>query len=73
MKFQIIQYEVKYSGEDQWKEISEKTCMEILVDSFDPLTPIIAAMLNGQEITTPDAIYRWFSASRYLTGFSHRL
>ncbi len=58
MHFKIIQYEVKYSGENQWKEISEKTCMEILVDSFDPLTPVIAEMLNGQEIKTPDAIYR---------------
>ena len=58
MHFKIIQYEVKYSGENQWKVISEKTCMEVLVDSFDPLTPVIAEMLNGQEIETPDAIYR---------------
>jgi hypothetical protein len=58
MQFKFIQYEVKYIGENQWKEISEKTCMEFLVDSFDPLTPIIAEILNGKEIKTPYAIYR---------------
>jgi len=58
MQFKITQYEVKHLGENQWKEISEKTCMEFLVDSFDPLTPIIADMLNGKEIRTPYAIYR---------------
>ena len=58
MQFKIAQYEVKYLGENQWKEISEKTCMEFLVDSFDPLTPIISDILNGQEIRTPYAIYR---------------
>jgi len=58
MQFKMTQYEVKYLDENQWKVISEKTCMEFLVDSFDPLTPIIADMLNGQEIRTPDAIYR---------------
>ena len=58
MQFKITQYEVKYLGENQWKEISEKTCMEFLVDSFDPLAPIIADMLNGQEIRTPYALYR---------------
>ena len=58
MPFKMTQYEVKYLDENQWKEISEKTCMEFLVESFDPLTPIIADMLNGQEIRTPYAIYR---------------
>jgi hypothetical protein len=57
MQFKITQYEVKYLGENQWQKISEKTCMEFLVDIFDPLTPILADMLNGQEIRTPYAIW----------------
>jgi len=35
MQFKMTQYEVKYLGENRWKEISEKTCMEFIVDSFD--------------------------------------
>ena len=56
--FTLTQYEVKYLGENQWKEISEKTCMELLVDNFDPITPIITDILNGKEIRTPHAVYR---------------
>ena len=65
MLFKLTQYEVKYLGENQWKEISEKTCMELLVDNFDPITPIIADILNGKEIRTPHGIYR-------LKGYSNK-
>jgi hypothetical protein len=32
--------------------------MERLVDGYDPVNPIIARMLNGEEITVSQEIYR---------------
>jgi hypothetical protein len=51
-------YEARRIGEDEWYKISEKTAMEILVDSFDPVNPIISKMLSGEEIIASQKIYR---------------
>jgi hypothetical protein len=51
-------YEAKHIGENEWQKISEKIVMERLVDSFDPVTPIISKMLRGQEIVVSREIYR---------------
>jgi hypothetical protein len=41
--------------------ISETKVMERLVDSFDPVTPIISRMLKGEEIIVSQEIYRVLS------------
>ena len=51
-------YEVRHIDEHEWHEISEKTVMERLVDSFDQVTPIISRMLKGEEIIVSQEIYR---------------
>jgi len=51
-------YEVRHIGEHEWHKISEKTVMGRLVDSFDPVTPIISRMLTGEEIIVSQEIYR---------------
>ena len=51
-------YEAKLIGEHGWQKISEKTVMERLVDSFDPVTPIISRMLRGENVIVPKEIYR---------------
>jgi hypothetical protein len=51
-------YEARGIGEHEWHKVSEKTAMERLVDSFDPVNPIIARMLRGEEITASQKIYR---------------
>ena len=51
-------YEAKRIGEHEWQKISEKAVMERLVDSFEPVTPIISKMLRGEEIVVSREIYR---------------
>jgi hypothetical protein len=51
-------YEVRHIGEHGWQKITEKTVMERLVDSFDPVNPIISRMLRGEEIIVSQEIYR---------------
>ena len=58
MKFQISTFEVRKFGEDKWLEILEKIVLEKLVDCFDPVTPAITKMLDGNEIVTHQEIYR---------------
>ncbi len=57
-KIEWTRYEARYIGEHDWHEISEKTAMERLVDSFDPVTPIISRILKGEEIIVSQEIYR---------------
>ena len=57
-KIEWTRYEVRYIGEHDWHKISEKTVMGRLVDSFDPVTPIISRMLTGEEIIVSQEIYR---------------
>ncbi len=58
MQFKIACFEVKKFGEDNWQEVPEKMVLEKLVDCFDPVTPIITKMLEGNEIATETVTYR---------------
>ncbi len=58
MEIDLTCYEVRYIGGHEWHKISEKTVMGRLVDSFDPVTPIISRMLRGEEIIVSQEIYR---------------
>ena len=58
MDIELTCYEVRHTGEHDWHKIPEKKVMERLVDSFDPVTPIISRMLKGEEISVSQEIYR---------------
>ena len=55
---ELTRYETRRIGEHEWHKISEKAAMERLVDRFDPVNPIIARMLRGEEIIISQEIYR---------------
>ncbi|MGD9175052.1 MAG: hypothetical protein PVF29_12875 [Desulfobacterales bacterium] len=55
---ELTRYETRRIGEHEWHKISEKAAMERLVDSFDPVNPIIIRMLRGEEIIVSQEIYR---------------
>ena len=52
------QYEIKYSSEDNWINVSEKEFLVNLHESHTPVTPILKRMFDGEEIVTPSAIFR---------------
>ena len=58
MEFEMTQYEVKYLYKEEWEDISEGTVLINLLDSFNPITPILSEMVRGKEIVTSQAIYR---------------
>jgi hypothetical protein len=58
---ELTRYEARSIGEHEWHKISEKTTMERLVDSFDPVNPIISRMLEGEEIIVSHEICRVLS------------
>jgi hypothetical protein len=58
MEFEFTCYEVRHIDEDEWHKISEKTVMERLADSFDPVTPVLSKILRGEEIILLHEIYR---------------
>ncbi len=58
MQIGMPKYEVKNVDGGRWEDISEKTIMEILVDIFDQVTPIMTDILHGKEVITPYGIYR---------------
>jgi hypothetical protein len=58
MQFEISHYEFKVSNSDDWQRVPEKLVLEKLVDFFDPLTPLLADMIQGKEVTTPEDIFR---------------
>ena len=58
MQIDMPKYEVKNVDEGRWKDISEKTIMETLVDIFDQVAPIMTDILHGKEVITPYGIYR---------------
>ena len=53
-------YEVRHICDRSWHKVSEKTVMERLVESFDPVSPILARMIRGEEIIISEEIYRKF-------------
>ena len=58
MQFKLTNFEIKILGEDSWQEIPEKMFLEKLVDCFDPVTPALSKMLQGNEIVAETEIYR---------------
>ena len=58
MIFKMPQFEVKYFNEKDWKNVSEKTFLLSLQDTFTRITPILSEMFQGKEIETPSVIYR---------------
>lgn len=58
MQIEMPRYEVRNIGGDQWEDISEKNFMEMLVEIFDKVSPVMADILHGKEVITPNAIYR---------------
>jgi hypothetical protein len=51
-------YEVKYHGEDEWKEISDVELMDELYKTHKKATPVIKEMITGKTVKTPHGIYR---------------
>jgi hypothetical protein len=58
MKFRLTCFQVKRLGEDSWQEVPEKMFLEKLVDCFDPVSPILEKILQGNEIVANSEIYR---------------
>jgi len=58
MQIEMPRYEVRNIGGDRWEDISEKNFMEMLVEIFDKVSPVMADILHGKEVITPNAIYR---------------
>ena len=58
-KIVFPRYEVRYMGEHEWYKISEKKVMERMVDVFDPITPILSKMLEGEEVIISKETYRY--------------
>ena len=58
MQFKISQYEFKDFSSDDWQKVSESFVLEKLVDIFDPLTPLLAEMIQGKKIITPEGFFR---------------
>ena len=54
----FLQYEFKQIDVNAWKMIPEALALELLHDSYSKITPIIAEMLQGKEITIPKGILR---------------
>jgi hypothetical protein len=58
MEFKFTRFEVKDSNDDEWQEISENKALARLTDIFAQVTPELYKMLEGEEIVTPNGIYR---------------
>ena len=51
-------YEVRYDEKGEWKEISDLELMDGLYKLYHRVTPAIKEMLKGNELRTPEAVYR---------------
>ena len=58
MQYKLPNFEVKRLGEDKWQEVPEKIFLEKIVDYFDPVSPILEKILQGNEIVANAEIYR---------------
>ena len=58
MKFKMLHYEVRYFDKTEWEKISEVEVLESLQDAFVRITPVLKDMIQGKQVTTPDAKYR---------------
>ena len=51
-------YEVRFHDKVEWEEISEIELMLSLHKFFDQVTPAIHKLVNGEQVLTPEAVYR---------------
>ena len=58
MKFTVPRFEVRYRGEVNWEDICELHLMQRLSEIYDRITPEILHMLKGEQVHTPEAVYR---------------
>ena len=58
MMFSMPQYEVRFHDRAQWEEISEIELMHRLNESYDPVTPAIKQIIEGEQVLTTDAVFR---------------
>ena len=58
MMFELPQYEFRFHDNTDWKEISEIQLMDGLYKVYNKVTPAIKEMIMGNEVKTPDAVYR---------------
>ena len=58
MVFGMPQYEVKFFGATEWRDISESDLMQKLHEYFDRVTPSIQQMIEGDQVLTQHAVYR---------------
>ena len=58
MKFKMLHYEVRYFDKTEWEKISEVEVLESLQNAFVRVTPALRDMIQGKQVTTPDATYR---------------
>jgi hypothetical protein len=63
-------YEVRHAGEHEWHKISEREVMEKLVESFDPVSPILYRIIRGEEIIISQEIYRKFQMRNIKLGLT---
>ena len=54
----MLHYEVRYFDKTEWEKISEVEVLESLQDVFVRITPALKDMIQGKQVTTPDATYR---------------
>jgi len=59
MMFEMPQYEVRGFNKSEWRDISEIDLMQMLLEYFDRVTPAIQQMIEGEQVLTPDAVYRF--------------
>ena len=58
MRYTLPRYEVKYTGNHSWDEISDIELMEELYRHYDRVTPAIKKMINGNILQTANASFR---------------
>ena len=58
MQYTMPRYEVRFNGNEEWEEISDVELMERLYKFYQKVTPAIREMISGEELRTPDAVYR---------------
>ena len=58
MNFARPQFEVKYHGKGEWKEITESEFFERILELFGSVMPAILDIIGGKQIQTGDATYR---------------
>jgi hypothetical protein len=65
MKFTVPRFEVRYRGEVNWEDICELHLMQRLSEIYDRITPEILHMLKGEQVQTPEAVYRLKSKDNF--------